>query len=595
MKKTILFIYLLSQLVSINSYSQKWKTMTSRGDKIAYNSSNIYQNPVFFVFIRKGTRTPIPTITIASKRARSFGTHHLYCDFDNGQLSIKRTLDVDSDVLPYLKVTGTGYNFYKLNGDIGPIISNLKKGKTVKFSIERDPYKSIKTIITNKNISLRGSTAAINYCLGIKTNPSPTNNISGEYYWVVLSNSENSRKVHESQFVSFFINNYSYINKIQASDNSKTGKYNLYYNDKVLDIPNSKVLEINYKLRELGLNGRDALVKIDQSENQGNQPKPSSKRSTIVSPNTESKPSINLPTKPKSRPLNQALKPSPKVNNDFSDQTLFLILIIIFLVFIWYTNRIKNNDGGSSSEENESSKKQNPVVEEIPGVDREIDLNSIQWNANGSGLILSKDGYIVTNSHVVTSKEKTVKNIGVEFNYKDEIKTFNAKVVKNDFINDLAIIKIDDKNFKGLTEVIPFSVKKEEAELGEEVFALGYPLALNLMGTDIKFTDGRISSKTGFKGNISTYQSTAPIQPGSSGGPLFDFNGNLLGINSSGLSKEIADNVSYTIKTSYLKTLLNVLPKKIKLPTKNTLEGLSDTEKIKILTKYVALIKIELV
>ena len=114
------------------------------------------------------------------------------------------------------------------------------------------------------------------------------------------------------------------------------------------------------------------------------------------------------------------------------------------------------------------------------------------------------------------------------------------------------------------------------------------------MGNDIKFTDGRISSKTGYKGDISTYQTTTPIQAGSSGGPLFDFKGNLLGINSSGLDKKIADNVAYTIKTSYLKTLLNVLPKKIQLPKENNFEGLSNTEKIKILTKYVVLIKIEL-
>jgi len=454
--------------------------MTSRGDKIAYNSSNIYQNPLLFIFIRKGSNTPIPSIFIASKEVLSnerIEHRYINCYFDNERYSIRRTLNIYRNSFvpsynePFIKATGTGYTFLKVDGDIGPIISRLKKGKTVKFSIEEIKVGPNETH-SEKNISLRGSSNAINYSLGIKVKKSANN---------------------------------------------------------VLPLP-------------------------------------------------------PLPLKTESKS-----NPRPNFNHDSGDSNVFLALLCLtfFGIFIWYVLKPiegKKNNDDLSTVKNKKSKRKNK---------EEIDLDSIPWNANGSGLILSKEGYIATNSHVVTSEEKTVNNIGVEFNYLDEIKTFNAKLVKNDFVNDLAIIKIDDKKFKGLQE-IPFSARNEEAELGEEVFALGYPLALSLMGTDIKFTDGRISSKTGFRGNISTYQSTAPIQPGNSGGPLFDFKGNLLGINSSGLSKEIVDNVSYTIKTSYLKSLLNVLPKKITLPTKNSLEGLSYTEKIKILTKYVALIKIEL-
>ena len=189
-------------------------------------------------------------------------------------------------------------------------------------------------------------------------------------------------------------------------------------------------------------------------------------------------------------------------------------------------------------------------------------MDEIDWHSNGSGVIISRDGYIATNAHVVTKDNLKVNTIGVEFNYKDEITTFSAKLIKIDLVNDLAIIKINDKKFKNLSN-IPFSIKSKEAELGEEVFALGYPMALTQMGKDIKFTDGRISSKTGFKGNVTTYQSTTPIQAGNSGGPLFDYEGNLIGINSSGIKTAEVDNVSYTIKSSYLMTLINVLPKKL--------------------------------
>jgi S1-C subfamily serine protease len=243
-------------------------------------------------------------------------------------------------------------------------------------------------------------------------------------------------------------------------------------------------------------------------------------------------------------------------------------------------------------------KKINTEKENLPGNQKDklptVDLNEVKWNANGSGFFISRDGYIATNSHVVKSDEYLVNNIAVEFNYKNEIRIFKSRIIRTDDQNDLAIIKIEDENFKSL-QSIPYSLREDDAELGEEVFALGYPMALTLMGTDIKFTDGRISSKTGFKGNVSTYQSTTPIQPGNSGGPLFDYDGNLLGINSSGLSKGIVDNVAYTIKSSYLKNLVNVLPKKILFKKQNKLAGLNTSEKIKVLSKVVVLIKVELI
>ena len=179
----------------------------------------------------------------------------------------------------------------------------------------------------------------------------------------------------------------------------------------------------------------------------------------------------------------------------------------------------------------------------------------------------------------------------VEFKYKQEIRSFHAKVVKTDNVNDLAVLKIDDPNFKNFNS-IPYNFYTRSADVGTEVFALGYPMALSIMGKDIKFTDGRISSKTGYMGDITTYQTTTPIQPGNSGGPLFDHKANLLGINSSGLRKDVADNVSYTIKTNYLVNLIDVLPKTIPLPSSTWISSKPLTEQIKILSNYVVLIKV---
>ena len=211
-----------------------------------------------------------------------------------------------------------------------------------------------------------------------------------------------------------------------------------------------------------------------------------------------------------------------------------------------------------------------------------------EWAGNGSGLIISKSGYIVTNHHVIEDTD----DIEVEFILDGEVQRFNAEIVQSDKVNDLAIIKIFDMNFDGLDN-LPYNFKTRSSDVGTKVYAYGYPMALSLMGKEIKITDGIISSKSGFDGDITTYQITAPIQGGNSGGPLFDDKGNFLGINSSGLSKEIADNVGYTIKSSYVLNLIDVLPKSIDLPSSSKLQSLPLTEQIKEISKYVVLVKVK--
>ena len=215
-------------------------------------------------------------------------------------------------------------------------------------------------------------------------------------------------------------------------------------------------------------------------------------------------------------------------------------------------------------------------------------LKTGEWAGNGSGLIISESGYIITNHHVIDDADK----IEVEFILDGEVQKFNTEIVQVDKVNDLAILKIFDINFDGLN-ALSYNFKTRSSDVGTKVYAYGYPFALNLMGKEIKVTDGIISSKTGFDGNITTYQITAPIQPGNSGGPLFDDKGNLVGINSSGVNKELADNVGYTIKSSYILNLLDVMPKTIELPSSKKLQSLPLTEQIKEISNYVVLVKVK--
>ena len=207
-----------------------------------------------------------------------------------------------------------------------------------------------------------------------------------------------------------------------------------------------------------------------------------------------------------------------------------------------------------------------------------------KYSASGSGFILSKDGIVATNFHVIDGAN----GIDVFINRNGAVKTYKAKVLVSDKANDISLLKIEDDSFMNFPS-IPYAIKTSIQDVGTGVFALGYPMS-NILGEEIKVTDGIISPKTGYKGDVVTYQISAPIQAGNSGGPLFDKLGNIVGITNAGIPD--AQNVGYAIKTSYLKNLLDSAPMPIVLPVNNTISGLQFTEKIKRLTPFVVLIKI---
>lgn len=206
-------------------------------------------------------------------------------------------------------------------------------------------------------------------------------------------------------------------------------------------------------------------------------------------------------------------------------------------------------------------------------------VSSQEWSGSGFAL---KDGYIVTNYHVIENAESIwIHGIKGDFPTK-----YNAKVVATDKFNDIALLKVSDSNFTGFG-TIPYNVKTSVSDVGEDIFVLGYPL-ISTMGEEIKLTTGVISSRTGFQGDVSLYQISAPIQPGNSGGPLFDYKGNLVGIVSS--KHTGAENVGYAIKTSYLRNLIESTVSKDILPTNAQTASLSLPEKIKVLKNFVFMI-----
>lgn len=187
--------------------------------------------------------------------------------------------------------------------------------------------------------------------------------------------------------------------------------------------------------------------------------------------------------------------------------------------------------------------------------------SSVYETSVGSGFLISAGGYVATNLHVV----KNSKNVYVISNDGSQSR-LSATIELVDENNDICILKVPGLA-RALNAVrIPYGFEDTTNKTGESVFCMGYPLT-KVMGNEIKVTNGIISSVTGYQGDVSSYQISAPAQPGNSGGPLFNSRGNVIGIVNAKI--ENAENVSYAVKISYLKNLVGLLDENIVLEKKS--------------------------
>ena len=171
------------------------------------------------------------------------------------------------------------------------------------------------------------------------------------------------------------------------------------------------------------------------------------------------------------------------------------------------------------------------------------------FQSQGSGVIISKDGYIITNQHVVRGADKVIVKL-----YNDS-QEYIAQVIGTDKETDLAVIKIDiPRHIKEL--IFMEFANSDEARVGDMVFAIGNP-----KGFSDSVTQGIISAKN--RGNerilqgLNTYQNyiqtDAAINSGNSGGALMDSRGALVGINSAGIPNK--DGLGFAIPSNLAKAL----------------------------------------
>jgi serine protease Do len=233
----------------------------------------------------------------------------------------------------------------------------------------------------------------------------------------------------------------------------------------------------------------------------------------------------------------------------------------------------------------ELNRKVNNLERKTDAINNEVNRSkipgTITQTTDGSGFLIDTKGYLVTNAHVVKGFSNAV-----VVNSKGQ--QFNAKIVAMDESKDLAVLKIGDEDFQSPAS-IPYSFKRTSGDLGEQIYTLGYPR------DEIVYNEGYLSARTGKDGDTLTYQMSISANPGNSGGPVLNKNGEIIGVLSARQIQAVG--VVFAVKNKALYRFIDEVKKsdtsleKIRLSTSSTLRGRERTEQIKKLEDYIYQVK----
>jgi S1-C subfamily serine protease len=219
---------------------------------------------------------------------------------------------------------------------------------------------------------------------------------------------------------------------------------------------------------------------------------------------------------------------------------------------------------------------------EINNIKNNIQVTTpIVYKTGGTGFLIDPKGYLVTNAHVI----RNAKNIAVQ---NSKGKDLHIKVVYIDTERDLAILKIIDTAFKAPLS-LPYSIKKSSAEIAEPIYTLGFPR------NEIVYGEGYLAARTGFNGDTLTCQIAIAANPGNSGGPILNRNGEVVGILS---AKQIsAEGVVFATQSRYIHQAMSELQKdtsyqRLKLPAASSVKGLDKTQQVKKIRDFVYMVKV---
>jgi serine protease Do len=206
----------------------------------------------------------------------------------------------------------------------------------------------------------------------------------------------------------------------------------------------------------------------------------------------------------------------------------------------------------------------------------------VNYKTGGTGFMIDPRGYLVTNAHVV----KNANSVAIQDISGHD---YSVKLVYQDIARDLAILKIDDNNFKPFSS-LPYSFKQKSIQISEPIFTLGYPR------NDIVYGEGYLAAKTGYNGDTLTCQIAIAANPGNSGGPIINRNGEIIGVLSARQNSAVG--VVFATQAKYIYEIISQLQKQdttapqIKLPATSNLKSLDRMQQVEKIGKYVFMVKV---
>jgi S1-C subfamily serine protease len=173
-------------------------------------------------------------------------------------------------------------------------------------------------------------------------------------------------------------------------------------------------------------------------------------------------------------------------------------------------------------------------------------------SSQGTCFVVSPNGLLVTSHHVIDDAE----NISVIFSDGRELA---ATTEKTSAATDLAILRVNAATPDHLT-----LASARGAKIGDQIFTVGFP-SKQILGSSAKFTEGSVSSLSGIEGESTYMQISVPVQPGSSGGPVANFEGRVIGVVAATAAIEhfyretgsLPQNVNWAVKSDYVSLLMD--------------------------------------